>query len=133
MKGCVVLVYAWLEDLFQVIVEYGVLLMEFVGVVIIIVTGFQCVLMMIQHRDEVRLKLAMGIAMALEFKLGGEVLRTTLVRDLSEIAIVGAIIALRCVMTFLIHWEISEEVKRMDLLHHVVGPVEGDKVSAKAK
>ncbi|MEF9895516.1 MAG: DUF1622 domain-containing protein [Clostridia bacterium] len=125
--------YAWLEDLFQVIVEYGVLLMEFVGVVIIIVTGFQCVLMMIQHRDEVRLKLAMGIAMALEFKLGGEVLRTTLVRDLSEIAIVGAIIALRCVMTFLIHWEISEEVKRMDLLHHVVGPVEGDKVSAKAK
>lgn len=133
MKGCVVLVYAWLEGLFQVIVEYGVLLMEFVGVVIIIVTGFQCVLMMIQHRDEVRLKLAMGIAMALEFKLGGEVLRTTLVRDLSEIAIVGAIIALRCVMTFLIHWEISEEVKRMDLLHHVVGPVEGDKVSAKAK
>ena len=31
------------------------------------------------------------------------------VRDLSEIAIVGAIIVLRAALTFLLHWEIKNE------------------------
>lgn len=47
--------------------------------------------------------------MALEFKLGGEILRTVVVRDLKEIALVGAIILLRAALTFLIHWEIKNE------------------------
>ena len=47
--------------------------------------------------------------MGLEFKLGSEILRTVIVRDLSEIAIVGCIIVLRAALTFLIHWEIKEE------------------------
>ena len=56
-----------------------------------------------------RLKLAKGMAMGLEFKLGSEILRTVLVRELSEIMIVGAIILLRAALTFLIHWEIKNE------------------------
>ena len=48
-------------------------------------------------------------AMGLEFKLGSEILRTVIVRSLSEIAIVGSIIALRAVLTVLIHWEIRNE------------------------
>ena len=47
--------------------------------------------------------------MGLEFKLGGEILRTVVVRDLSEIALVGSIILLRAALTFLIHWEIKNE------------------------
>lgn len=58
---------------------------------------------------ELRLKLAKGLATGLEFKLGSEILRTVLVRDLSEIAIVGAIILLRAALSFLIHWEIKNE------------------------
>ena len=57
----------------------------------------------------VRLKLAKGMALCLEFKLGSEILRTVVVRDLSEIAIVGAIIVLRAALTFLLHWEIKNE------------------------
>ena len=56
-----------------------------------------------------RLKLAKGMALCLEFKLGSEILRTVVVRDLSEIAIVGAIIVLRAALTFLLHWEIKNE------------------------
>ena len=55
--------------------------------------------------------------MGLEFKLGSEILRTVVVRDLSEIAIVGAIILLRAALTFLIHWENKneeEEAKALD-------------------
>ena len=53
--------------------------------------------------------LAQGIALALEFKMGGEVLRTVVVREWSELGILGAIIVLRAMLTFLIHWEIKNE------------------------
>lgn len=49
------------------------------------------------------------IALALEFKMGGEVLRTVVVREWSELGILGAIIVLRAMLTFLIHWEIKNE------------------------
>ena len=47
--------------------------------------------------------------MGLEFKLGSEILRTVVVRELREILLVGAIILLRAALTFLIHWEITNE------------------------
>ena len=59
----------------------------------------------------IRLNLAQGIALALEFKMGGEVLRTVVVREWSELGILGAIIVLRAMLTFLIHWEIRNEKK----------------------
>ena len=49
------------------------------------------------------------MALGLEFKLGSEILRTVVVRQLSEVAVVVAIIALRAALTFLIHWEIKVE------------------------
>ena len=55
------------------------------------------------------MNLAQGIALALEFKMGGEVLRTVVVREWSELGILGAIIVLRAMLTFLIHWEIKNE------------------------
>jgi len=53
--------------------------------------------------------LPMEMAMGLEFKLGSEILRTVIVRELSEVALVAAIIAVRAALTFLIHWEIKIE------------------------
>ena len=57
----------------------------------------------------IRLNLANGLALGLEFKLGSEILRTVVVRELNELLIVGGIIILRAALTFLIHWEIKEE------------------------
>ena len=45
--------------------------------------------------------------------MGGEVLRTVVVREWSELGILGAIIVLRAMLTFLIHWEIKNEKKDM--------------------
>ena len=61
----------------------------------------------------IRLTLAQGIALALEFKMGGEVLRTVVVREWAELGILGAIIILRGALTFLIHWEINNEKKEL--------------------
>ena len=63
----------------------------------------------VRKDPSVRLQLAQGMALGLEFKLGSEILRTVVVRELSEVALVAAIIAVRAALTFLIHWEIRIE------------------------
>ncbi|HIT94336.1 MAG TPA: DUF1622 domain-containing protein, partial [Candidatus Faecivivens stercoripullorum] len=101
--------YVTLENLVKWMAEYSLILFEVVGVVVIAVAGVCGVVNYIRRDPLTRLKLAKGMAMGLEFKLGGEILRTVVVRDLSEIMIVGAIILLRAALTFLIHWEIKNE------------------------
>lgn len=99
----------FMEDLLDVLVSNAIHLFELVGVIVLIVAGIRGVINYIRHDPMVRLNLAKGMALCLEFKLGSEILRTVVVRDLSEIAIVGAIIALRAALTFLLHWEIKNE------------------------
>ena len=104
-----------IDSVFHLVVQYGVLLMECVGVVILLVTAIKSIWGCLLRDEHVRLTLAKGIALSLEFKLGGEVLRTVIVREWSELAILGAIILLRGALTFLIHWEIkTEESKKQE-------------------
>ena len=104
----------FMAELLDVLVANAIHLFELVGVIVLIVAGVQGVVNYIRHDPMVRLKLAKGMALCLEFKLGSEILRTVVVRDLSEIAIVGAIIVLRAALTFLIHWEIKTEESQME-------------------
>lgn len=82
---------------------------ELVGVFIIIAAGIKGVIKYIKREPDVRLQLAQGMALGLEFKLGSEILRTVIVREFTEVALVAAIIAVRAALTFLIHWEIKNE------------------------
>ena len=62
-----------------------------------------------------RIKMARTIALALEFYLAAEILKTVFVRDTSELYIVAAIIVLRIAMGFVIHHELdvdSEQLKK---------------------
>lgn len=102
----------FLEDVVKFAAEIGITLTELAGIAILLFTVAKCIVDLIRKHDNVRLDLAEGIALALEFKLGGEVLRTVIVREWSELLILGAIIALRAALTFLIHWEIHNEEKR---------------------
>lgn len=103
-----------IEEIFQIIVQCGVLLLECTGVVTLLFTTFKTIWGCIRRDPAIRLTLAKGIALALEFKLGGEVLRTVVVREWSELAILGAIILLRGALTFLIHWEIKTEEANLE-------------------
>lgn len=103
-----------IESGFQLIVQYGVLLLECFGVTILLVTAVKSMIGCVRRNPHVRLDLAQGIALALEFKLGGEVLRTVIVREQTELITLGAVILLRGALTFLIHWEIKNEEARMD-------------------
>ena len=103
-----------IEFYFKIVVQYGILLMECVGVSILLFTAIKSIWGCLRRDKKVRLTLAKGIALALEFKLGGEVLRTVIVREWSELAILGAIIILRGLLTFLIHWEIKTEEANLE-------------------
>ena len=101
-----------LENSLSILVDYAILLFEFVGVTVLIITGFKGIHDYILKKESTKLNLAKGMAMGLEFKLGSEILRTVVIRELSEISIVAAIIAVRAALTLLIHWEIKNEEKR---------------------
>ena len=108
-----------IEGIFEIFVQYSILLLEFAGVLILITTALKSLYCWGYKRKRVQLDLAQGIALALEFKLGGEVLRTVIVREQSELLILGAIILLRGALTFLIHWEIKSEESRISKKHSV--------------
>ncbi len=95
------------------IVELCTIIMELFGVIILVFTAIKSFIEWLKKDENIRLHLAQGIALALEFKLGGEVLRTVVVREWSELGILGAIILLRATLTFLIHWEIKNEKKEL--------------------
>jgi len=73
-----------------------------------------------RHAPNVRLSLAQSMALGLEFKLGGEILRTVIARDWNDILTVGAIILLRAALTLLIHWEITHIQHDAELINHAV-------------
>lgn len=96
------------------VVEVGILIFEYVGVGIIIWTCLVSFGKYIGKKRDTRIFLAKGLALGLEFKLGSEILRTVVVREWKEMAVVAGIIILRAALTFLIHWEIKEEKKEIE-------------------
>ena len=102
----------FLEDVVHFAAQIGITLTEMAGIAILLITVGKAIYGYFRKSEHLRLDLAEGIALALEFKLGGEVLRTVIVREWTELLILGAIIALRGALTLLIHWEISVEEKR---------------------
>ncbi len=102
------------EDNLKVIVEMCTMLMEMLGIIVLVYTSVVSFINWLRKDRKCRLELAEGIALSLGFKMGGEVLRTVIVREWSELGILGAIIILRGLLTFLIHWEIKNEQKALE-------------------
>ena len=94
---------------FENIIKYSTLLLECVGVAVLLFTAVKAIVNLFRRKGNVRLTLAEGIALSLEFKLGGELLRTVMVESWEELLTIGGIILLRAAMTFLIQWEIRIE------------------------
>ena len=99
----------WVQTAFNYIVQASIMLLEGIGVAVLVITAVRSVIHLIAGKPHVKTELAEGTALALEFKLGSEVLRTVIVRTWSELAILGAIVLLRAAITFLIHWSLKSE------------------------
>lgn len=101
-----------LEVIVRCAARIGIVLAELAGICVLVLTAVRSFIQYFRRDAHLRLKLAQGIALALEFKLGGEVLRTVVVRDWTELMILGAVIVLRGVLTLLLQWEIRIEEER---------------------
>ena len=96
------------------VVAISTFLLEMAGIIVLITTSFKCFLKWLKKENHVQLDLAHGTALALTFKMGGEVLRTVVVREWSELGILGAVILLREALTLMLHWEIKSEEKDLN-------------------
>ena len=104
------------EGVLHDIAEFSALTLEFIGVLIIVLGSakslFSMVRRLIQHRTiNIVIELGKTLALALEFKMGAEIIKTVIVHDLTELAVLGIVIVIRALLAFLIHWEIKMEKK----------------------
>ncbi|SCY82850.1 DUF1622 domain-containing protein [Alkaliphilus peptidifermentans] len=104
-----------LEVYLEILVVYTILVLEVIGIFIIAYSAIRGFINYIKERLKfndtcIKIEIAKGLALGLEFKLGGEVLRTILVRTMDEIKVLAAIIVLRVILTYVIHWEITSEI-----------------------
>ena len=103
-------VYKVIASVFATLVEYGILLMELIGVALILYAAGRCLVKLFDGKSQhLSLELARGLGLALEFLLCGEIMHTIVVDDTGELIIVGAIVLMRIAMTVLIHWETKNE------------------------
>ncbi|WP_294189687.1 DUF1622 domain-containing protein [uncultured Clostridium sp.] len=105
-----------IEHIVEVIASITIHILELMGIVIIIIGAIKAfytfILNMITKRNiPVKVELAKSLTLALEFKLGAEILKTVIVRSLDEMYILAAIIVLRAILAFVIHWELKSEME----------------------
>ncbi len=99
------------EGNFRTLVEWGILILEFFGTSVLMVTGISSMYKWLRKRSDVRTTISQGILLALAFKMGGEVLRTVIATETKELVSIFCIILLRGIVAALIYWEITKEVK----------------------
>ena len=67
-------VYDNIESVFFLITRYAVLAIEIIGVIVMLFSVVRALVGIFKKEKTVRLKLAQGIALSLEFEMGGEIL-----------------------------------------------------------
>ena len=102
------------ESLLHFIAEVTVYTLELVGILIIIFGSAKAIVHLFSksrstHKTNIIIDLGKTLALALEFKMGAEIVNTVIVRDLAELGTLAIVIALRAILSLLIHWEIKNE------------------------
>ena len=90
---------------------YIIYMLEIMGIIIIIATSISAFVIYIKgvlagniQDDLIKVDFAKGLGMSLEFLLSAEVLKTIIVHTTDELIVLGVIMGLRIIVTFLPHW-----------------------------
>lgn len=110
-----------LEHLIEVILPPIIALTELIGIFVVVVAVtkafFHYLITLLGIRGKhyaVKIELANGMATGLEFKMAAEILKTVQVRNLQELLVLGAIILLRALLSFMIHVEMKNGPEETD-------------------
>ncbi|MRI85094.1 DUF1622 domain-containing protein [Aerococcaceae bacterium WS4759] len=110
-------VLEYIEETLSPIVVHS---LELIGILIIIYGSIKALTIFFKDgmnlsNSLVKITLGEALSLSLEFKLGAEIIKTVIVRDLNELIILGFVVVLRIVLTLLIHWEVKQAVLTGDL------------------
>lgn len=99
-----------LHNLIETILPYIITVLEIMGILVVAWSGIHAFWEYIQntffHKNlNLQYHFATGLATGLEFKMAAEILKTVLVREMSELYVLAAVILLRAVLSVLIHFE----------------------------
>lgn len=105
-----------LDTIIEITLPYIISIIEIIGIFVVAWTSLMAFWEYIQNafmnkRYDLQYHLAAGLATGLEFKMAAEILKTVLVRELSELFILGAVILLRAILSFLINFEMKKGEK----------------------
>lgn len=105
-----------LNTVIEVTLPYIIAVLELMGIFIVTWSGVKAFWRYIRNtffkkNHDLQYSFAKGLSTALEFKMAAEILKTVLVREMSELVILGAIIVLRALVTILLKFEIRSSKK----------------------
>ena len=109
-------ILAQYKEILYLLAEIAASTLELIGILIIIVGSVRALVGLVRclvkkHPFHVVADLGKALSLALEFKMGAEIIKTVIVHDLSELAVLGIVILIRALLAFLIHWEMKMEKK----------------------
>jgi len=105
-----------IEHFLEKIIPYIAGTLEVIGVLVVVISALRAILKLLNvkldfSKEEIKIKFSMGLALALEFKLGAEIIKTVVVKSLDEFYILAAVTILRMIIGFVIHSEVKSEKK----------------------
>lgn len=109
-------VYQNIYSVYELIIQFAIIVVDLICAGIICFTIIKSLVNLFKHKEDIRLDVSEGILVALEFKLGGEVLRTLIVRELKELLILGIVIVLMAALSVFVQWGIKNEKKNAEAL-----------------
>lgn len=104
------------HDILKSIANISIYTLELVGIAVVIIGAIRAVVQAVRaanHKTSQNLVITLGkhLALALEFKMGAEIIKTVIIENISELLVLAFVIVLRAALAFLIHWEIKAEKK----------------------
>ena len=107
---------AQFKSILNPVAEVSAGLLELIGISIIIVGSIRALIKLVQclvkkQPFHVVIDLGKALSLALEFKMGAEIIKTVIIHNLEELAILGVVIVIRALLAFIIHWEMRLEQK----------------------
>ena len=106
--------------------EIAACTLELIGIIIIIVGSLRALIRLVNCLRKklpfrVVIDLGKALSLALEFKMGAEIIKTVIIHNLEELSILGVVILIRALLAFIIHWEIRTE-KNDELKEKAISP-----------
>ena len=106
----------FLKEFLHPMAEISASVLELIGILIIIIGSCSALVKLLKNlwqKREFHVVVALGkaLSLALEFKMGAEIIKTVIIHNLEELAILGIVIIIRALLAFIIHWEIRLEEK----------------------